>query len=76
MTRGICMADENEHSRRIEYRKLRAQGMGDKEATERVWPSTSAGMKVNADEKAKAESDRLEKEGAEKPANGNKEKKD
>ena len=56
------MADDNEHGRRIEYRKLRSQGVEDNIAKEKVWPSTSAGLKINADEKAKVESDKAAKE--------------
>ena len=48
---------ETEGDRRKKYRKLRLGGMMDKEATEKVWPSTSAGIKINFDEKAKDDAD-------------------
>ncbi|MFA6328507.1 MAG: hypothetical protein WCY41_03605 [Candidatus Micrarchaeia archaeon] len=47
------MAEENEVSRMSEYRKLRASGKSDDVAREAVWPSTYAGIKRNADEKAR-----------------------
>jgi len=49
------MAEENEFSRMKEYRKLRAGGKSDMAAREEVWPSTRAGMKKNADGKARVE---------------------
>jgi hypothetical protein len=62
------MADEKEEiletegDRRKQYRKLRAGGMSDGKAMEKVWPTTSAGLKINVDEKAKDASDRAAKE--------------
>jgi len=50
--------EENEFSRMKDYRKLRASGKSDLEAREDVWPSTSVGMKKNADEKARVEAER------------------
>ena len=54
------MAEDNEFSRKTEYRKLRAGGMSDSVAREEVWPSTSAGMKRNADEKARLEAEKTD----------------
>ena len=51
-------AEENEFSRMKDYRKLRAGGKSDMEAREEVWPSTSVGMKKNADEKARVEAEK------------------
>ena len=48
-------AEENEVSRMKDYRKLRASGKSDMQAREEVWPSTSVGMKKNADEKTRLE---------------------
>lgn len=44
--------DETEFDRRQAYRKLRAGGMQDVEAREKVWPSTTAGLNKNIKEKA------------------------
>ncbi|MCX6770958.1 MAG: hypothetical protein NTX79_02785 [Candidatus Micrarchaeota archaeon] len=58
------MVDENEETeqdRRKKYRKLRAGGKSDSEAMENVWPSTSAGVKFNADAKAKDGEERAAK---------------
>jgi len=51
---------ETEHDRRTKYRKLREAGKSDSEAREEVWPSTSRGMKRNADEKARLEAGKAE----------------
>ena len=53
-------AEENEFSRMKDYRKLRAGGKSDMQAREEVWPSTSIGMKKNADEKARVEAVKAE----------------
>jgi len=54
------MAEENEFSRMKDYRKLRAGGKSDMAAREEVWPSTSLGMKRNADEKARLEAEKTD----------------
>jgi hypothetical protein len=61
---------ETEADRRMQYRKLRASGVSDSEATEKVWPSTRAGLKVNSDEKI------VRDEKAEKKRQAGKEKKE
>ena len=61
------MAEENEFSRMKDYRKLRASGKSDMAAREEVWPSTSVGIKKNADEKIRLEAVKAE----EKAANSN-----
>ncbi len=50
--------EETHLDRRKKYNELVAGGMRDKEATEKVWPRTTAGMVQNAKEKA----DKLKKE--------------
>ena len=52
------VAEENEFSRMKDYRKLRAGGKSDSQAREEVWPSTAVGMKKNADEKARLETEK------------------
>jgi len=54
------VAEENEFSRMKDYRKLRASGKSDTQAREEVWPSTSVGMKKNADEKTRLEAVKAE----------------
>ena len=49
------VAEENEFSRMKDYRKLRASGKSDSVAREEIWPSTSVGIKRNADEKTRLE---------------------
>ncbi|MCX6770846.1 MAG: hypothetical protein NTX79_02210 [Candidatus Micrarchaeota archaeon] len=61
------MAEENEFSRMADYRKLRAGGKSDFEAREEVWPSTSVGMKRNADEKIRLEAVKAEADSKAKP---------
>jgi len=56
------MAEENEFSRMKDYRKLRAGGKSDSVAREEIWPSTTVGMKKNADEKVRLETEKTEKE--------------
>jgi len=58
------MAEENEFSRMKDYRKLRASGKSDSQAREDVWPSTSVGMKKNADEKTRLEAVKAEETAA------------
>ena len=58
------MAEENEFSRMKDYRKLRAGGKSDTQAREEVWPSTSVGMKRNADEKVRLEGVKAEEKAA------------
>ena len=57
-------AEENEFSRMKDYRKLRASGKSDMQAREEVWPSTSVGMKKNADEKTRLETVKAEETAA------------
>ena len=54
------MAEENEFSRMADYRKLRAGGKSDTVAREEVWPSTSLGIKRNADERARLEAEKTD----------------
>ena len=54
------VAEENEFSRMKDYRKLRAGGMSDTVAREEIWPSTSVGMKKNADERARLEAEKTD----------------
>ena len=58
------VAEENEFSRMKDYRKLRASGKSDTQAREEVWPSTSVGMKKNADEKTRLEAVKAEEKAA------------
>lgn len=55
---------ETEHDRRVKYRKLREAGKSDLQAREAVWPSTGAGVKRNADEKARADAKKAEEKEA------------
>ena len=66
----LTMADEKEEpeethfDRRRKYRELVAGGMTDKEATEKVWPTSAATMAKNAKEKSdKDDADEKEKKG-------------
>ena len=54
------VAEENEFSRMKDYRKLRAGGKSDAVAREEIWPSTSVGMKRNADEKVRLDAVKAE----------------
>ena len=54
------VAEENEFSRMKDYRKLRAGGKSDSVAREEIWPSTSVGIKRNADEKTRLDAVRAE----------------
>lgn len=45
-------AGETDAERRAKYRKLRAEGMQDAEAMEKVWPSTTVNRNRNILEKA------------------------
>jgi len=49
--------EKHYQGRRKEYRDMVAGGMTDKDASEAVWPTTSAGMKKKAD-RDKAEEDK------------------
>jgi len=67
------MADElegTENDRRKHYRKLRAGGLGDREAMETVWPTTSAGVRLNAGSRADASAAKEEIAGAAKGKEG------
>ncbi|MFA6214070.1 MAG: hypothetical protein WC717_02215 [Candidatus Micrarchaeia archaeon] len=44
--------EETEQDRRKQYRALRAKGVFDKEAMEKVWPTTTVGRDKNIQEKA------------------------
>ena len=58
------VAEENEFSRMKDYRKLRASGKSDSVAREEIWPSTSVGMKKNADEKTRLDAVKAEEKAA------------
>lgn len=47
-------AEETHFDRKKKYRELVATGVGDKEAVEAVWPSSSARIAKNAKDKADA----------------------
>ena len=56
--------EENHFDRRKKYRELVKGGMTDKEATEKVWPTSAATIAKNVKEKSdKDEEDRKEKKG-------------
>ncbi|GEM_PF-2904931 len=55
---------ETEHDRHVKYRKFREAGKSDAQAREEVWPSTSGGVKKNADDKARADTEKAEKKAA------------
>ena len=46
--------EETHFDRKKKYRELVATGVGDKEAVEAVWPSSSARIAKNAKDKANA----------------------